>query len=92
MGRLRSSCRLPRQALNFPRAWVVAYPRGFLLRALHVLGVIPRDEETPWMLLDPWFSSCAEGGRQGWLLREGPRRCSSQARGARGELRGLVVP
>lgn len=70
---------------------MMAYPRGFL-RASHVLGLIPQDEETPWMLSDPWFSSCVEGGRQGWPLREGPRRCSSQAGGARGELRGLVVP
>ena len=70
---------------------MMADSRGFLLRASHVLRVIPRDEETLWTLSDPGFSSCVERRRQGWPLREGPRWCSSQARGARGELRGLVA-
>ena len=63
MDRQGSPCRVPRQALNFLRVWMMAYPWGFLLRASHMLGVIPRDEETPWMLSDQWFSSCVEGGR-----------------------------
>ena len=57
---MESPSHVHQQALNFLRAWMMAYPRGFL-RASHVLGLIPQDEETPWMLSDPWFSSCVEG-------------------------------
>lgn len=53
MGRPASSCRLPRQALDFPRAWLVSLsPGASFSEPCTMLGVIPRDEETPWMLLD----------------------------------------